>query len=252
MRQNTFACCYIDSLERQSVLAILNGEDLVLYCLGSQNITSIDCSDTLNCARILSRWPVGQSETQQSIAISCRTILNHTEIFIAYKNNGDLQCRTFCYDSNLLEKEIYSRKIFPFKIKDSAVRNVCNVSFLNGRQILFVVNGDTLMISDIISSADDDKEMTNRRDSSNDERNKYNSDFIEKDINNGNEPSPFNISRPKFRKEVACHKLSNMIGFNKSYNLLQPDSTIIRDVLIINENDGDIAMIIKSKFLYAC
>lgn len=252
MRQNTFACCYIDSLERQSVLAILNGEDLVLYHLGLQNIALIDCSDTLNCARILSRWPVGQSETQQSIAISCRGILNHTEIFVVYKNTGDLQCRTFCYDSNLLEKEIYSRKIFSFKIEDSVLRNVCNVSFLNGRQILFVVNGDILMISDIIYSADDDKEMTNRRDSSNDRRNKYYSDFIEKDTNNGNEPSSFNISRPKIGEEVVCHKLSTMIGLNKSYNLFQPDSTIIRDVLIINENDGDIAMTIKSKFLHVC
>jgi hypothetical protein len=255
MIRNTIAYCCIDSSEKQTLLAILDDNEIILYWLGSEKIATVDCAEILNCARILSRWHVGkvQSETQQAIAISYLTKSNHIEIFVAYTNNGDLQCRMFCYDSNLLEKEIYCRIIFLFKIKNYVLRNVCNVSFFNGSQILFVMNGDNLMLSDPIASDNEKNEMTNRRDNSDNENAKIHSDNRDK---NSNEAKDIGNSCIDIRKEVQvyCHKLPPLLSFNKSYNLLQPDSTVIRDILIINENDGDIAMIIKSKLLpvYRC
>jgi hypothetical protein len=250
MTRETIAYYCIDSSEKETILAIRNDDEIILYRLGSEKIATVDCAGILKCARILSRWHVGkvQSETQQAIAITCLTKSNHIEIFVAYTNNGNLQCRMFCYDSNLLEKEIYCRIIFLFKLKNDILSNVYNVSFLNGSQILIVMNGDTLMLSDSIASDNEKNEMTNRRDNSDNENAKI---YHDNRDNITNKTKDFDNSSIDITKEVQiyCHKLPPLLSFNKSYNLLQPDSTIIRDILIVNENDGDIAMIIKSKLL---
>lgn len=248
MIQNKSAFCYIDSSKKTTILAILNDQEIILYCLGSQNIPSEDSTEILRYARILSRWSVGNipSETPQALAISCITTSNQIVISVAYKSNEDLLCQMFSYDSNLLEKEIYSRITFVFKVKNSVVKDICNINFLNDNKILFVVNGDTLMISDSFCYAYDNNEMNSRKDNSNNQSGKNKFDDSKKDKNNGIQLSD-HITHTEIRKEIYCHKLPPLMGFNKAYNLLQTDSTVIRDILIINQNDGDIAMIIKSK-----
>lgn len=225
----------------QILIAIMNANQVSLYCLKSDNRNN-NFNSIKDDGRLLSIWTIQNHCNKPQLAIFCLSQPDSFSIFVVFTSNNGLYYKKFSYDSDLLQNKKY--KTITCTIQEKNNEELCRIGsiiFLQYCQrIIYVINDDTIMITANIETVN---HSTNNIDDNLNDITTYDG----KEDNNGksnNHKNPAHI--------ISSAKLPPLTLVNKTLSMLHTDMIIIREILPINDGvmECNIAMIIESKYAH--